>query len=438
MTATRATRDRAFHSYLSTIARAIAGRQGGALLLVGATLALPTVASARDVTAFTWAYVGMLTLSSLLGLGIERLATLLVVQRGSAPPARALRPLFLARVATVPFVAGALWLLLTFVHARLTVAAGASAVLWIVAVHIGVVASAGLRALGNTRTEPTITVGMRATQASLLIGLAGLGASATALIVVLAAAELVGSLALVAALGPGWWGPSAAQPVGGVAGWRRALSLAGIETVGLLYLRADLLLVGHLLGAGAGATYGLLYRAVDGAGGAAGTASLWLFADAAAGRDGGDAPDGVRARSLGMLPAIAAAGALAVVVGAGGLAAIVPRFASEATTLRLLVAAVPLLVWNSLELHVRTARGRRASVLRIGLLAFALNVALCVWLVGSHGLVGAAIALLATEVFQTAALVFTAQAGERAAVAPTAFRAAIAASALTALAALLA
>ena len=36
--------------------------------------------------------------------------------------------------------------------------------------------------------------------------------------------------------------------------------LAGIDVVGLLNLRADLLLVGRLLGRGPGAIYGLLYR----------------------------------------------------------------------------------------------------------------------------------------------------------------------------------
>jgi O-antigen/teichoic acid export membrane protein len=439
MTATRelTEQDRAFHSYLAATARAIAGRQGGALLLVAATFALPTVATNSTFTTFTWAYVGMLTLTSLLGLGVERLATLLVARRGSAPPASALRPLVLVRLATVPFVAGGLWLLLTFVHAQLTVAAAAGAVLWVVAVHLGVVASAGLRAVGNTRTEPVITAGTRAVQAGLLLGLGAAGANATALIVVLAAVELAGSVALMAALGPGWWGTALRPPSTGIVGWRRALSLAGIETVGLLYLRADLLLVGHLLGAGAGATYGLLYRVVDGAGGAAGTASLWLFADAAAGRDGGDSPHGVRARSLRTLPRIAVAGALLVMAGAGALGALVPRFAAEATTLRLLVAAVPLLVWNSLELHVRTARGRHAPVLRIGIAALTLNVALCAWLVAAHGLVGAAIALLATEMFQTAALLATTRPPERRVVIPTAARAAAATGTLTLLVAAL-
>jgi O-antigen/teichoic acid export membrane protein len=349
----------------------------------------------------------MLTLTSLLGLGVERLAMLLVAQRGTRSVAAAVRPLIGIRLVTAPAVAVGLWLLLAFVHVRLTLAAGALTVIWIVAAQVLVVAAAGLRAVGNLRAEPIVTPIARAIQAILLVGCGAAGAGVTVLVAALASVEILAAVTLLGVLAP-WWGtgsPASQSQGGRLGGWRRAAALAGIETVSLCYLRADLLVVGHLVGAAAGATYGLLYRVVDGAGGAAGTASLGLFAAAAAERDGGDRSDGVRARSLAVMPLVAGAVAVIAVVAAGPFGRLIPRLGGETGTLRVLIAATPLLVWNALELHVRAARGRHGEVLRIGLAACVVNVALCVWLVDAHGLVGAAIALLVTETLQAVLLV---------------------------------
>jgi O-antigen/teichoic acid export membrane protein len=429
-----------FSAHLGATARAIAGRQGGALLLVGAVVALPAVAAAGVVTDFTWAYVGMLTLTSLLGLGVEQLAMIVVAQRATGSPTSAVRPLIVLRLVTAPVVAVALWLLLAFVHVRLSFAAAAFTVLWVVAAQVLVVATAGLRAVGNMRPEPVVTAIARGAQGALLVGLGTTGASATVLVGALAAVEMLAALGLMRALGSRWWRREADEEPwrSRFGGWRRAGAFAGIETVGLFYLRADLLLVGHLLGAAAGATYGVLYRVVDGASGAAGTASLCLFAAAASARDGGDRRDGVRVRSLAVMPLLAAAFAAVAVVGAGPLGSAIPRIGGEVDTLRLLIAATPLLVWNRLELHVRAASGRHAGVLRVGAAAFVVNVGLCVWLVGSHGLIGAAIALLATESLQTVMLVGGAARGEREIARSTAARAAGAAALLLSLAGVLA
>ncbi len=412
-----------FGSYLGATARAVAGRQGGALLLIGGVLALPTVATAGVVTDFTWAYVGMLTLTSLLGLGVERLAMLLVAQRGAQSAVDAVRPLVAIRLLTAPIGAFALWMLLRFVHVHLAFGAAAFTVAWIVAAQVLVVAAAGLRAIGNTRAEPLVTAITRGGQALALVGLAAAGVGVTGLVAALTVLEVAAAIMLLGALGAGSWrrsaGPRQAREPGG---WRRAAALAGIETVGLCYLRADLLLVGHLLGAAAGATYGLLYRVVDGAGGAAGTASLGLFAAAAAGRDGGDQRDGVRARSLVVIPSLAGACALIGIMVAGPLGAAIPRLGSETGTFRLLIAATPLLVWNALELHVRSARGRNGEALRIGLAVLVVNLGLCIWLVSAHGLVGAAVALLATETLQTTLLVCSASRAEQGLVRSTARR----------------
>ena len=76
-------------------------------------------------------------------------------------------------------------------------------------------------------------------------------------------------------------------------------AFALIEVVGFLNLRADLLLVGRIMGAGPGAVYGLLYRVVDGFSGVVGSAGLWLYAEAANGTEGGDdVAWAIRTRSL--------------------------------------------------------------------------------------------------------------------------------------------
>ena len=131
-----------------------------------------------------------------------------------------------------------------------------------------------------------------------------------------------------------------------------------------------------------------------------------------------------------MFPTLAAGAAGVAVVLAGTLGSLVPRFAGEIGTLRLLIAAVPLLVWNALELYLRAARGRHGAVLVIGLVALAVNVLLCVALVDAHGLRGAAVALLGAELAQTVVLVATARTNERSVVTPSALLAGVMCAAL--------
>lgn len=418
MTATTRREDEAehaFRSFLTGAARLVAGRQGSAIVFAAAVLVLPLIAARGTVTRFTWAYVGMLTLTSLLGFGFERLATQRVALRGGATPAGAVRRLIAARLVTLPVVAVALFLLLLFVDVRLSTGAFLATVLWILGVHVGVIAAAALRATGNVRTEPTIAVLVRSLQAGLLLALAWSGAPVVTLVGALAAVELVGAFALCSALGSGWSRPTMSRP----GELRRTAGFAAIEMASLLYIRADLLLVGHLLGPTAGATYALLYRFVDGAGGAVGTTGLWLFSNVATGRDGGDTNDGVRARAIRTLPRVAFAVSFVGVALAGLLGELVPRFAGDTLTLRLLIAAFPLLAFNGLELYVRSARGRNRSVLAIGVLALVVNVGLCLVLVPEHGLLGAAIALLVTEAVQTAAVLSSVGPTERRIVMPT-------------------
>ena len=255
-------------------------------------------------------------------------------------------------------------------------------------------------------------IGARLAQSVVLVALAAVGASVTAAIASVAILEAVGAVVAFRALDHTW------QTRGVVAGvrllpWRRALALAGIELVALAYLRADLLIVGRILGAGAGAVYGMLYRVIDGLNGTVGSAGLWLYAESANGRVAVADPDGLRARSLTLLPRVGVAIGVLLVLASAFLGDLVPRVGSETRTLQLLLAAFPLLAINAVELHVRSGRGRNREVLKIGTATCVVNVGLCLLLIPSEGLRGAAITLLVSELFQASLLLIAASGDER-------------------------
>ena len=168
-----------------------------------------------------------------------------------------------------------------------------------------------------------------------------------------------------------------------------------------------------MLGAVTGATYGLLYRAVDGFNGVVGSAGLWLYAESSNERDGGVDPTGLRARSLAVLPRFGLALAVIVVVGAGAVGELVPRLAAETDTLRILAAAFPLLTVNAVELHVRSGRGRNREVLTVNVVTLLVNVPLSIALISSFGLPGAAAALALSELLQASLLWCSASRDER-------------------------
>jgi O-antigen/teichoic acid export membrane protein len=85
---------------------------------------------------------------------------------------------------------------------------------------------------------------------------------------------------------------------------------------------------------------------------------------------------------------------------------------------------------NGIELSVRSGLGRNREVLRIGMSAFVVNVALCLGLIPVVGLVGGAVALAASEALQCLLLVVSASRQERQLVGPGVGAAVIGAGAL--------
>jgi O-antigen/teichoic acid export membrane protein len=406
-----------FAGFLRSAGLLAVARQLSALFLIGVVFVLPALATRAVATDFVWSYFAMLTLSSLLGIGLERLAGLVAASRGDEPLSRSLAPVLLLRIMSVPVVAVALGLLLRFVGVDLTLTAWAGTLLWSVAGLCAPILFGGLRTAGNSRIEPTVMVVVRSLQAVTLAALAVSGASVELMVIAVAVLEWIGVLVAARAVGNfgatrGAWTRWKNLPL------RQALALAGIDIVGILNLRADLLLVGHILGAARGATYGLLYRVVDGFNGVVGSAGLWLYAESANVRDGGANPQGIRARSLWVLPRFGLALAAVVVVCAGAAAEVVPRIAEEVDTLRILAVAFPLLSVNAVELHVRSGRGRNRELLWIQSVALAVNLPMCIAAIHAFGRPGAAGALALSELLIAGLLWLSASRDERSVVTP--------------------
>jgi O-antigen/teichoic acid export membrane protein len=196
--------------------------------------------------------------------------------------------------------------------------------------------------------------------------------------------------------------------------WRRGMAFAGIEVVSLAYLRADLLFVGRMLGAGVGATYGMVYRVLDALTTAVGSVGLWLFAEGVTDTEATGAAEHLRERSLVLVPRLSFAVAMVALLVSETAGELLSLSNAARITLQLLVASFPLLTVNSLELHVRSGTGRNREVLRIGTVAVLVNIAGCLVLISWLGLVGAAVALLLSETTQSLMLLAVATAAERA------------------------
>jgi O-antigen/teichoic acid export membrane protein len=401
-----------FGRFLRAAGKLAVARQVSALLLVAVVFALPALTGQKVATDFVWGYFAVLTLSSLLGLGLERLAGAVVGDRGDEPAARAVAPVLGLRVATLPLGALGMVVLFAFVGVDLPAGAWVATFVWLAAAMVTPVVFGAIRVTGRSTAEPVTMVAVRGVQAAALLGLAVAGAPLGVLLGVAAVAECAAVVSGLVVLGDlrstrGAWGRWRGLPV------REGTSLAGVDVLGVLNLRVDLLLVGHILGAAPGATYGLLYRAVDAFSGVLSSAGLWLFAESAGGRDGGVAPVGIRARSLRLLPALGLLAAAVVVLGAGLAGAVVPRIEGETTTLRILAIAFPILCVNAVEVHVRTGRGRAAEILRIYAVMLVVNIPLCIAAIHAFGLRGAAATLVVTELLQAALLWRSADRDER-------------------------
>lgn len=375
-------------------------RQGSALLVVAAFLVLPELADGATVSELVWAYFAVLIVTSATGFGVERMTGVLEAER-IEHGAGDVRGLFALRLWTIPLNALGIWLLTVFVRVDLGPVAFWGTVAWCSAALFAVAAFSALRARGANRLEPVLVVTTRLVEAALLLGLAARGSSAGTIVVLIAVVEIVGACLATHAVGVGWsWvtQPGAARSLP----WRRLGPFVAIEPISLAYSRADLLLVGRMVGSPAGAVYGLLYRILDGLIGVQGAANLWLFAASARRRAAGRSVEDVRRSVLRLLPAAAVVVVIALLWLVGPAARLLAWISGSEMTLRILLISFPCFVLTSSELHLRSGTDRNREVVVIGALTLGVNLVLNFALIPSFDLLGAAVALLCAEVVQTA------------------------------------
>jgi len=405
---------REFRSFLQSVGLLAGARQLAALVFVGVVLVLPNLGRPIAVEQFLWAYFGMLILTSVGGLGLERGAGL-AVANGEGDARAALAPLLVVRLASAPLQVLGLWVVLAFVGVNLPSAAFLGAVVWILAVQVQLPAFAALRGVGNRTTEPLVWITVRCVEAPVLLGLAAAGAGSAVLVGAVAVIECGGAAWSLACL-PGHWrfGDFRIRR-GARLSWRTVGAYAIVEALAVAYLRVDLLLVGRILGPTIGAAYGLLSRILDGLIGVQNSVNFWLFADTVRRQTtGGAGASPIRAKSLVVFPRIAVVAVLPAIVCAAWLGDLVPSLAPSIPTLRLMLVAFPFLVVGAIELYARSGEGRNQAVIAVTVLGLIVNVGLNVVLLSTLGLVGAGWALVGSEVVQVIVLWAVAREHERA------------------------
>ena len=374
-----------------------AGRQIGAVVLTAGVLLLPRFVGDRDLSPFLWVYFAQLLVTSLLNLGLERHTTRAVA--GHASPAATLGAALIGRAATAVATPVALAVVLYLVRVQLPLGAWVGATVWTLAVQFQGVLFAALRAAGHATAEATIALTGRLVQTAVLLSVAMIGADVVRLVAAVAGIEVI-----VTAVA----GVLAARRVGVSLGsrlpYRRLAVYAVLEISAFAYLRADLVIVGRLLGSDRGATYGLGYRVVDAMVSLATPALLVLFAYASSQTARGAALAETRRRCQSLLPQVGVVLAAIAIVAIGPLATLLTGLEPAVPALRILLASVPLTYLIGVEALLLSAEDRNAPVLITGAVALGASIVLNVALVPHFAMLGAAAALVVTEVIQVAGL----------------------------------
>ncbi len=377
-----------------------AGRQVGALILTAGVLLLPRYVGTHDLDAFLWVYFAQLLVSSLLNLGLERF-TARELAGGDGPRRSAVAAAGLqGRLWSAPLTPLVLWVVLAFVHVHLPAQGWIAATAWTLAVQVQGVLFAALRAADRVRAEATIAFFGRVVQTAVLVALATSGAGLSSLLWSVAAVDVAVAVAafvlVVRLIG---YGRAAPLPM------RKLVLYTVLEISVFAYLRADLVIVGRLLGANDGATYGLGYRLLDALVGLAGPAILVLFAYASGHALRGRGMADTRRRAEALLPHLGVALAAFAMLAVTPLVAVLPRLEETAPALRVLLASLPMTYLVGVEAHLLSAEDRNTVVVIVAAATLLLNIGLNLVLVPHFGMLGAAAALFATEVAQVTGLV---------------------------------
>ena len=153
----------AFRGFLRSAGKLALARQVSGLIFVGAVLALPALAAHGTSTDFVWAYFAMMTLTSLLGFGLERLAGTVTAERGAhaGAPHRSdahWRRYWSLGCSRCPWqksdAAASLWAMFRFVGVTVPAEAWWATLVWIFVGLVGPLVFAALRTVGNSTAEP--------------------------------------------------------------------------------------------------------------------------------------------------------------------------------------------------------------------------------------------------------------------------------------------
>jgi O-antigen/teichoic acid export membrane protein len=381
-----------WRSRLAADVSVLAGaRQLGALAFSLAILFVPEVLTEAAGDRFLWLYFSQLIVSSVLNLGIERLTA----RNAARDPASVVDHVLWgvrARLVTSPLSIAAILGILAATGAGASVTEVAAAIAWTLVVQAQGVVLAGLRSISGSRDEAPIVLVAKLVQALLLVGLV---LSDQRLVVVLLALGAVDAAAGLFALQrlPGRRERRAVEdhPT------KLLASYTGIEVAAFAYQRADLLLVGILLGAHEGATFGLAYRLLDGLLGFVGPAAQLLFARGVDLVHRGEGLQRLRASAHRWGMAVGLAFASIAILATWPLTALLPRFGEGADVARLLLVVVPLSYAASIRSHLLSAEDRNRRIIATGFSVLGLNVALNIVLVPTFGSIAAAAVLVASE-----------------------------------------
>lgn len=395
----------AFGRAVRTAGVLTAGRQIGAGVLTVGVLLLPRYVPRAELDRFLWAYFAQLLLSSILNLGLERYTAREVAGRDAGARTSVLGAALVGRIATAPLTALGLAALLAIVGVELPAGAWVATTVWTWAVQLQGVLFAAIRAVGLATSEAAVALGGRLVQTALLLGAAMAGWGLVGLLWTVAAVDVVvTSAAAITALRS--VGIGRAEPLP----YRRLGLYTAHEMSAFAYLRVDLVVVGAILGEATGATYGLGYRVVDALVSLSIPGLLVLFAYASGQAARGVDMEGLRRRTQALLPHLGVLLAAIAIVGVAPLVDALPRLESAAPALRVLLASIPLTYLIGVEAQLLSAEDRNVPLLVVAGSALGFSVVLNVILVDSYGMVGAAAALVITEVWQVAGLAIGANA----------------------------
>jgi O-antigen/teichoic acid export membrane protein len=241
-----------------------------------------------------------------------------------------------------------------------------------------------IRLVGNSALAISVAVGIAAGLSPARLGAAFLAGNVT---------KVAGGLIVARrSLSRPVFTPRALSPM-----LRRSIVFSAAALASFLYFRLDILLVGALRGDASVGQYAAAYRFIDALILVPGAVAYAFFPGWAKSR-GGSAGNAVAL--LGFLGGVGVVAALALIGGAQDIVRTLlgSHYAGAGHALAILAFGVPFLYVDVIAVWIAYSRNREASVVWVGLVALAVNVALNLILIPRFDFRGAAVATVVSEI----------------------------------------